>query len=91
VSAVPEALQAAVSAAMDAVRVVMAEGTRAGVNTASAAAPALRSAFFDGFTAFAVVTNKVSLAAAPSDACSSTCLPVFYAPPASCSSFPTKP
>lgn len=59
VSKVAGALEAAVVRSVGALSRIAAEGARAGVNTAAACAPSLRTAFFGAFTAFAVAMDKV--------------------------------
>ncbi|KAK9917910.1 hypothetical protein WJX75_009504 [Coccomyxa subellipsoidea] len=67
VSAMPGRLRAVVCAGMEQVQAVLVEAKRAEAvvpnhrfNTLGTAAAALRSAFFDSFTSFAVATDKLS-------------------------------
>ena len=58
-SALPSGMAALLRRGMDAAKLVLAEGTRAQVNTAAVCAATLRTIIFDCFTTFAVAMDRV--------------------------------
>ena len=58
-SALPGGMAALLRRGMDAAKLVLAEGTRAQVNTAAVCAASLRTIFFECFTTFAVAMDRV--------------------------------
>lgn len=57
-SALPSGMAAVLRRGMDAVKLLLAEGTRAQVSTAAVCAGTLRNVFFECFTTFAVAMDK---------------------------------